>query len=221
MTEHILTDEIGGEPMAQVAYPKGREYLARYQVGTLTATELIGSKPSLETKDDVVRHLIWICVIASANNKIYEETLGFNAVNWDEENTDPYWAIQRWGLHNARLLGSFIQENKMSLPTGPLWQLVQEPYPSVCREAYEFNREVLLDVYDPTVLMMAIKNENTIVIGERHRFVSMGWCLCDNEYGVEGGGTEWVAYDSAKEISRLETQCAKEVLDWMVEIIEC
>lgn len=173
-------------------------------------------KKCCEQKADVeaANWLLMQCVIATANIEIHESVLGIPEHSWENEDTCPYWKIQRYGLQASRLLGRLVRNKDIDIKSNPLWKLLSRTYQSCFVEEMEFGRinKILYPFYD--LINEAVLRDNVIVT------LGVTFTPGDASEGVDDYGnpawyTKWTAEKDG--VKRYCHSCCEDTVRWVID----
>lgn len=177
--------------MTCIAADDVKDYLKKY-----TSQSLMENLERCE-KSEQQMYLLMECVVASANNAVYASTqkIKYENVSWSGHYKNcSYWAIQRYGLLAAKLLGRLNRKSATDLRCNRLWSLLDTTYQSVITEESDFRKRIYVDSPCFSDICKLINKKN-IVIGRGVIAVAGHIEVCDDEYGCPSYARAWKIVD--------------------------
>lgn len=152
-------------------------------------------------RKDAIEWLLMECVIATANIEIHESVLGkpkYPGYSRLDEESCPYWRVQRYGLYASRRLGEHLSGSDVDITQNSLWKLVCGAYQNQCLECRERGRKVTFD--DPTFAQLfLVFCRGNLLEANGIRFIPGEDSEGTDDYGQPAWYTEWTAISASEE----------------------
>lgn len=150
-------------------------------------------------KSEQQMFLLMECVVASANNAVYASTqkirydLPYISVSDNYQNCS-YWAIQRYGLYAAKLLGRLNRKSRVDLKSNRLWSLLDKTYQSVINEESDYRKRIYVDSPSFTDICQLVNKKNTVI--SREVIAIAGHAeVYEDDYGCPSSVRKWRIID--------------------------